>query len=365
MTETTSTARIGRRALLTGVAATAAGCTASDLPAPAPSAPDDAFRFEARASFATWAAHVDTPAMRSDPQVLAISGGGEDGAWGAGVLNGWSVRGDRPAFDLVTGISTGALIAPFAFVGFAGDPALRAIYTSHGADDLIRRRGPIGLATAALYGTGPMKDLIAQYVTDDVLRAIADRHADGARLLVATSNLDTARAVVWDMGAIAAAGQATLFREVMRASAALPGIFPPVTFAWAGGARETHVDGGVNMQFLAVPDAALTARGRTPAGGTLTLLVNNTLDPLPNPVPRRVLAISSHALTTMVRAQARSTLRVARLYAEDRSMALRVTSVPPELGAQWDPGERFELRYMRGLFAEGERQARDGAVWRG
>ena len=183
---------------------------------------------------------------------LALSGGGADGAYGAGVLNGWTAAGTRPEFSVVSGVSTGALIAPFAFLGPAYDATLRDVYTSGVAERLLNAPSIVhAVFGSGLFGNTRLRELVARYVGQDMLGAIAAEHAKGRRLLVVTTNLDTQRTVIWDMGRIASirSNQALiLFRDVLAASASIPVVFPPMLIdAEANGRRfqEMHVDGGV------------------------------------------------------------------------------------------------------------------------
>ena len=146
------------------------------------------------------------PNARGEVNALALSGGGANGAYGAGLLHGWTKAGGRPAFQVVTGVSTGALTAPLAFAGPEWDDALRKAYTGPKVVHLLRARGVMSLGSPGLYRSEPLWDLVRGYVTDDLLRAVAAENAKGRRLLVATTNLDTEKLVVWDMGAIAAHG---------------------------------------------------------------------------------------------------------------------------------------------------------------
>jgi hypothetical protein len=145
---------------------------------------------------------------------LALSGGGADGAYGAGVLNGWTAAGTRPQFSVVSGVSTGALIAPFAFLGPAYDATLRDVYTSGVAENLLNTPSIVrGLFGSGLFGNTHLRELVARYVGQDMLAAIAAEHAKGRSLLVVTTNLDTQRTVIWDMGRIAAIGCVGRIRE--------------------------------------------------------------------------------------------------------------------------------------------------------
>ncbi|WP_299649100.1 patatin-like phospholipase family protein [uncultured Tateyamaria sp.] len=363
---------LDRRTLILGASALSVTACAGQVPSldelPDPNAPDPLARYRLSTSddADAWMRHLDPSRMRGGPDMLALSGGGEDGAFGAGALNGWTSHGSRPEFDLVTGISTGALIAPFAFAGPEHDTALKQIFTQHGPDDILRLRGLRGLLNDSLYDVKPMANLIAKYTSADVLNAVAARHAEGARLFVVTSNLDTGKGTVWNMGALASDGQYELFREVMRASSALPGLFPPVTLQYGTEGRtvrETHIDGGVNMQLLAVPPAAFSGPARRGNGGHLYVVINNTLDPSPQPVARNVMSISQRALTTMIRSSAAETVRSARLFSQQSDLDLSVASIAQESGITFDPGARFDQQYMQQLFAHGYDRAARGALW--
>jgi len=177
-------------------------------------------------------AKQDNPYGQTPIQYLSLSGGGMNGAFGAGFLCGWTVEGSRPNFDFVTGISAGALLAPFAFVGTNHDAALREIYANLQPSDLFRRKGWMRiLRDDSAFDTKPLRELLEKYVTKELLAEIAREHGRGRRLWIGTANLDARRPVIWDMGQIAASGQPDapeLFIQVMMASAAIPGAFPPV-----------------------------------------------------------------------------------------------------------------------------------------
>jgi predicted acylesterase/phospholipase RssA len=325
-----------------------------------------AYRLHAEAPAELWSRHIPSRLIGPDTSMLALSGGGEDGAFGAGALNGWSASGQRPVFQLVTGISIGALIAPFAFLGSRHDTTLREVFTQYGSSDFLDLRGLPGLFGDSIYDTSKLFSLIETYTPPELLDAIAVRHDAGARLLVVTSNLDTGQAIVWNMGEIARDGLYDLFRNVMRASSALPGLFPPVTLRFERNGRtleETHVDGGLHMQFLAVPTAAATAPRRSGQGGHLYVLINNTLNPSPKPVRRSVINISQQALATMIRSSATATITTARLFSQYNGLRLSIGSIDPNSGLVADPRERFSKTYMRALFRHGYDRARDGTLW--
>lgn len=188
---------------------------------------------------------------------LALSGGGQDGAFGAGFLVGWTQSRERPRFEVVTGVSAGALIAPFAFLGRGYDNQLRAMWTRYGTDDLVVKQPLVGIfGGPALADTKPLADLIARHIDRRFLAAVASEYRKGRLLLVGTTNLDAQRPVVWNMGEIAASGHPEaldLFRQVLLASAAVPGAFSPVHITVEVNGRkheEMHVDGGATRELF-------------------------------------------------------------------------------------------------------------------
>lgn len=163
---------------------------------------------------------------------LAISGGGDEGAFGAGLLVGWTDAGTRPEFQVVTGVSTGALIAPFAFLGTEYDRELREVYTTISSDDILSTRNVVaGVLKDALSDTTALWRLISRYVNEQMMAGIAREYAKGRLLLIGTTDLDAQRANIWNIGAIAASGHPgalDLIRKILRASSAIPGLFQPV-----------------------------------------------------------------------------------------------------------------------------------------
>jgi predicted patatin/cPLA2 family phospholipase len=197
----------------------------------------------------------------SAPQYfLALSGGGDDGAFGAGLLVGWSARGNRPSFDVVTGVSTGALSAPFAYLGRDYDPQLKAVYAEASADTIYRTRSVFAAVTEdAMADSAPLRNMIAQHVSGAMVRRIAEEYRKGRLLLILTTNLDQGRPVVWNIGAIADSGSPAardLIIDVLLASASMPAIFPPVMIdVTVDGKKyqEMHVDGGTVAQAFLYP----------------------------------------------------------------------------------------------------------------
>ncbi|MDR7035657.1 putative acylesterase/phospholipase RssA [Methylobacterium sp. BE186] len=296
---------------------------------------------------------------------LVLSGGGENGAFAAGLLSGWSAAGDRPAFGVITGVSTGALIAPFAFIGAAGDRPLETAYTTVTAADVFE----FGGTNEALTDTWPLKRRIARTVTPELLKAVASEHAKGRRLLVATTEVDTERPVLWDMGAIASAGgpkALELFRAIVLASSAVPGIFPPVmidALAPDGKAfQEMHADGGTTAPFYLAPAAAITGAApvRIPAR-TVYVVVNNKLAPDFQIASRTTLSVLGRSLSAAIKAQTRAALALTRNFAAANGLDVQVAEIDGRFGQT--SAAPFDQGYMKALYAHGERLGRAGTAF--
>ncbi|GAB2178413.1 patatin-like phospholipase family protein [Dongia sp. agr-C8] len=274
---------------------------------------------------------------------LAVSGGGSDGAFGAGLLNGWTRSGTRPKFKFVTGVSTGALIAPFAFLGPDYDETLQQAYTTVDAQRLYLARSLVSLLwEESLNDNKPFRDMIAKYVDEKVLGRIAEEHRKGRRLYVLTTDLDREEPVVWDMGAIAASNSPArldLFRKVILASASIPAFFPPVLINVKIDdvqKDELHVDGGVFAQSFFVGNQidlrALERRAHPEWQGKIThrlyVIRNGRLDPQPRKVDRSLGSITAYSIDSMLKASGINDLY--RLYLGDLAgeLELRYVAIP-------------------------------------
>ena len=228
-------------------------------------------------------------------EYLAISGGGSKGAFAVGLLLGWSEAGTRPEFEIVTGVSTGALIAPFAFLGSEYDATLKEIYTGVSTKDILTERNVlVGLTSDAMTDSTPLLKLIQKYVTPRVMNELATEFRKGRQLNVATTNLDAGRPVIWNLGEIAASGQPRaleLIHKILLASASIPVAFPPVLIEVEAQGRkfdELHVDGGGASQVYLYPlgidwrhiTEALNVQGNP----NVYLIRNDRLDPEFEPV---------------------------------------------------------------------------------
>jgi len=306
--------------------------------------------------------------------LLGISGGGENGAFGAGVLTGWSERGDRPPFFLVTGISTGALSAPFAFLGSAHDAGLKSVYTDITLADVMVQRN----ITAAIWNDGmadnsPLFRTISRHVNEALLAEIAHAYDSGRLLLIGTSNLDAQMPVIWNIGAIAKSGHPRALdtvRRILLASSALPGAFSPVLFdVTVGGEafQELHVDGGAFAQVFLYPPSvgqfrrARQAQGVTAAPARAWVLRNGRLDPEWASVDRRTIGIASRAVAAMISsAGVNDVWRIYTATERDR-VDFNLAFIGRDFTVEYD--QPFAQSYMRPLFDYGRERALRGDAW--
>lgn len=309
----------------------------------------------------------NAPAIKRKKHVhiLALSGGGSYGAFGAGVLNGWSKSGKRPEFDIVTGISTGALIATLAFLGADYDDELEHLYTELTAADIFLSKGVVGIFGASLLDYTPLKKQIESVVTEQLLDEVAEAYRQGRRLYVGTTNLDAGELVVWDMGAIAASGhphRLRVFQKVLRASAAVPGIFKPVYIqpTEQTEARQMHVDGAVKAPVL-----IRSFMFRTPAQRrTLHVIINRQLilaDDVAAVEPK-VLDISRKSISELVRGLLYKTLYQGYVSARNADAGFRLISIPDTQSLP-DNSLEFDPKTMRRLFDMGRKMALTSNGW--
>jgi predicted patatin/cPLA2 family phospholipase len=313
------------------------------------------------------------PAVYGKPQTyLAISGGGSNGAYGAGLLAGWTASGKRPQFTMVTGISTGSLIAPFAFLGADYDRQLTEIYTQYSTKDLVKRRSLMGvISQASAADVAPLKNIIAKYVDSNLMAQIAAEHRKGRRLFVGTTNLDAERPVIWNIGAIANSSDPAalqLIREVLLASASIPGAFPPVLIKVNSDGKaydELHVDGGTTNQVFVYPIGidwkAVLTKLHSPAKPELYVIRNASLDPTYDPVQPKLVPIAGRSISTLIRTQGVGDTYRIYLAASRDGLRYHLAYIPRTFDAE--SKEAFDTVYMRKLFDFGYEQGKSGSGW--
>jgi hypothetical protein len=304
---------------------------------------------------------------------LAISGGGDDGAFGAGVLLGWTARGDRPNFNGVTGVSTGALSAPFAFLGPDYDPQLKHVYTETTAKSIFRPRGALAaIFQDAMGHTTPLRDMVGSLLDDHMVQRIAEEYQKGRLLLIMSTNIDTGEPCIWNLGAIAASGAPgarPLIMQTLMASSAIPGVFPPVLFEVdIDGQRrqEMHVDGGVFAQAFLYPpgiNIAETAKGlgTTDRKRDAYIIRNGRLLSDETDVKRRTLPIATRAVSMMIGTSGFNDM--IRIYATTQRdhVGYHLTYIADDFSQPYKGP--FDQTYMRSLFQYGFDRGRSGNEW--
>ena len=322
--------------------------------------------------------HLSTSKAKSIPvsSVLTLSGGGDNGAFGAGFLQGWSKLGTRPTFKLVTGISTGALIAPFAFIGSDYDSTLKEAFTTISARNIYFPRWISFIWSDSFTDTAPLLRLIKRYITKDVLHKVALAHRQGRRLYIGTTNLDADRLVVWNMGVIANSGHPkalALFQKIILASSSIPGAFPPVFIkVEINGASydEMHVDGGVKAQLFFLAETLDLTDFRKKVGViananrklSLYIIRNAEIGPEPKQIPRNLTKISERALSSLIKAQALNDLDKIYALAKQQGFDFNWVALPEEYQAA--ESDEFDKKEMNRLFKKGYEEGLKENVWK-
>jgi len=316
---------------------------------------------------------IDQDVKEKTLNYLAISGGGANGAFGAGLLVGWTAAGNRPEFDIVTGVSTGALIAPFAFLGPEQDAEIRKFYTTTSTEDIIIKRTILTILRGeSITDSEPLRETLTEIFDQQMLAAIAAEHVKGRRLFVGTTNLDAGRPVIWDIGAIAASKHphaAELVVDVLLASASVPGVFPAIFFEIEAGGEEydeMHVDGGTSSQMFLYPapldaqkiDEIIGMKGKY----RLFLIRNASLTSEWKAVEPKVSRIAIRSIGTLVRTQGTGDLYRLYLRTQRDGLDYNLAYIPEDFTMK--SKELFDPEYMSQLFDLGYRMAEGGYPWK-
>jgi len=319
----------------------------------------------------------DFPVGRDGVKVyplLAISGGGANGAYGAGLLKGWSKEGTRPLFKVVTGVSTGAIIALFAFLGKDYDAELERCYTTMSTKDVMTHKFPFMLLLGNSFASNsPLSRMISDMVDEKILAKIAAEHRRGRRLLVGTADLDAERFVIWDMGAIACRGDVKLFRKVMLASSAIPVIFPPMVFQVEANGKaydELHVDGGTLAQFF-VTCKLLEGMGRvekelgvdmTKISRKLYIIRNGYMSPTYKKVKDNLSSLAQRSFDMITDSQGIGDAYRTYVFSKEEGVDYNLAFIPSDF--MQNAKEVFDRRNMKRLFDRGYEDAVNGYKWR-
>ncbi len=303
---------------------------------------------------------------------LAISGGGPRGAFAAGLLNGWTATGTRPQFTMVTGVSTGALIAPFAFLGPDYDHVIKKFYTEFSTDDLMKERGKFkALFGDAAADSAPLRQKIAEFIDEDVMAAIATEHAKGRILAIGTTNLDAGRPVTWNIGRIAASGAPNaldLIRDILLASASVPAAFPPVMFTVEADGQsydEMHVDGGVTSLVYLYPLGLdwekILDHLEVPGRPNVYLIRSGYLKEGWASVKRNTIYIAARSMDALMQSAVYGDMYRIYLGTSRDGLNYHLAFIPESFDAQ--SSEPFDSEYMNELFNLGYEMAKEGYQW--
>jgi predicted patatin/cPLA2 family phospholipase len=304
---------------------------------------------------------------------LAISGGGANGAFGAGLLLGWTEAGTRPEFTMVTGISTGALSAPFAFLGPDYDDELKAVYTTTSTADIANKRNPLAAAFSdSMVDTAPLRAMIEGYINTDVIEDVAREHKRGRRLFVGTANLDAGRSMIWNIGAIAASDyprKVALIHDILQASSAIPVAFPPVVIPVEADGKtfdEMHVDGGTGSQVFVYPAAIdwkiYMEKLKVQGAPAVYVIRNSFLDPDYRGVKRGILPIGIRTIDSLIRTQGIGDLYQIYTLCKRDGNEFNLAYIPSDFTEE--PAESFDPVYMGKLFDLGYEMAVAGYPWK-
>ena len=301
-------------------------------------------------------------------RALVLSGGGAGGAFGAGALVGLSRRQERPQYDVVTGVSTGALIAPFAFLGPEWDAQLTEAFTN-GRGEKMSVGGLLALSFGASRRSAALTALVDHYVTPELIRAVAREAGSGRLLWVATTDLDKEETVIWDLGAIAMLGgepARILFRDVVVASASIPGVFEPVLIHVQQGGRlydEMHVDGNASASLFIAPAAAYFALldQRSLDGARVYVLINGQIIDAPETTPFKLRPIVARTFSVALKHMSRAQIVAVDQFAEKYRMSVQSTYLPIDY-PKYSSAD-FRASTMRPLFEYGARCAQSARLW--
>jgi hypothetical protein len=319
------------------------------------------------------AARTDRSINLNELNALTLSGGGSSGAFGAGILAGWTKAGNRPKFDIVTGISAGSLIAPFAFLGPAYDEMVKEGLATITDSKIYTKHTILGaLTSGSLSSNAPLAKMLDELVTEDMLDLIARESAEGRRLFIGTTNLDADRAVIWDMGAIAASNRPDrlkLFKEVILASTSIPGIFPPVHVEVTAAGKtyhEMHVDGGTTMEVFLMPAGLtlgeLNRTFHTRVKARLYIIRNGRTTPEPSIVKPTLPGIAEKAISSLIKTQGIGDLY--RLYAISKRDGIDYNYIDIPTDFTVEAKSPFDNKFMSALYETGYEMGSGGVPWK-
>lgn len=305
--------------------------------------------------------YANSPPPKAEPyrskshSVLILTSGGADGAFGSGVINAWSASGQRPVFDVVAGVSTGALQAVPAFLGEDYDPLLKRVYTTTTTRDVFRSNGLRTLVGSGMYDPAPMRGLLREIVTEELLDEVASAHDSGRRLYVVTTDMTLGKSVFWDMGAVAKSGlnRRNDFVHILIASTAAPGLIEPVRIVdRARNSESFHGDGGVKAPvpletfMLPTRQAGRAARVWVIANGHVSR------DAAVRSDDSGTFALARRGVTQLIRQLLYSSVREAEMKASEAGARFHLVALPETTAEAANPFA-FDPEEMTRLYRVG------------
>ena len=309
--------------------------------------------------------------------VLAVSAGGPKGAYGAGFLKGWSKAGSRPFFKIITGVSSGAIIAICAFLGKDYDDQLEEFFTTMSTKDIMKQNNLFSILFGSSFmSPAPLEKKISAIVDEKLIAKVAEEHRRGRRLFIGTANLDAQEFIVWDMGTLACKGgpdALKMFRKILLASSAMPMMFPPVYFevSSATGERyeEMHVDGGSMREVFYIDRLTKNMEGAANVSGIdpskyrpqIYILSTSYMSPIRQQVKRSVVDIGLRSLETLQAAAFSGDIYRLFAFAQKRGLDFNLAYIPADYKPH--PKEFFDTEEMQRLFKRGYDDAVNGYKW--
>jgi hypothetical protein len=293
--------------------------------------------------------------------ILSLSGGGQNGAFGAGLLIGWRESGQRPEFDIVGGVSTGALLATHALLGSPADDAqLEEMYTQITKEDVYNERGIFSLAFGAdsLSDTAPLRALIAKHITAETLKRVAAAYNENRILVVGTTNIDYGQTWVWNMSLIAKDGNLSLYRQVLLASASFPIVFPPVEID-----GHLFVDGAARSNVV-IAGIGGTERPPPPlyGAGNVYLVDNGRLHSPPEALRRAIGPVAATTVSVMMDQSMLTAMTRSYFGAKFLGYNFKMVAIPDNVNVGKDP-LAFDPIQMRAAFDAGRALAKQPDHW--
>lgn len=291
--------------------------------------------------------------------ILLLSGGGSYGAYGTGFINGWYETGNLPKFKVVTGVSTGALMAPHTFVGEKQDmDDLRRVYTGVSDENIYRLKNPWEALTdvsTSIYTTSPLKNLLDDSFPNHFIDRVAIAGASGRKLYVGVACLNTGEFEAWDMVKLAKRKEYDLFRKILLASSAIPIVFPPVTIK-----DKMYVDGGTAANIFLYEEMIDIHEKIKNSSVKMNVyaIMNGKRSVIEKCVNQNSLAIAIRSLDVLFNANEEADVKTFLCLSKYHGIPFRMTYIPKTHTMNFKSALDFNTDEMKRLFMIGENEAK-------